>query len=715
MVNGLQNDSFLKLGNKDNKEVFKLKSEVLKKHFVALGSSGSGKTVLCKSIIEEAALLKIPSIIVDPQGDLASLAIMEDDTQSDIKERFSKEIRVTIFTPTSSKGIPICINPLKLPKSELENEDKVSIINQISNAICKLVGYDLEKDDGKSAQAVLFLIFDYCYKNKIELKNFDNLIDIIKNIPEKIKTDVSQFIDSKQDFDKLIKKVKFLTIGEKELLFEFGVPLDIPILLGIEDNNNKKENENKKTQISVIYLNTLESAEDKEFFVSMLATKLYEWMLSNPKKDVQALFYIDEISTFLPAGAIKPISKPILTLLYKQARKYGVSCLMSTQNPGDVDYKAFSQIGTWAIGRLTTDQDREKVKDALKSISKDNFQKEITENLPSLQPGNFILFCPDMEKNIIKLKVRKIYTKHLTLTEKDVKDLTTEELRKHYGPFFIQKNKNSIISNQKIDVQNWNEEVETKSTSLSGFHPKLYLNKFFSEKKAIEIIKKKIEQKLPLFSSKKTIAEIKLILEPIICAKVKKSDRNLFLKKIKSYEIFFDLHSYNFVDILKNKKYFGIKEMLNLENDEIKTLQEIIVNGEISISKLMARLEFDNKRIQKALSNLKKSKLITSQIYSNQEIFTTLFDLVMPSSLTEIDQKSIKYDSSLKKPKEEAKMIKQDIDKISRILNCWYKNCEIVESCIVYCPVFEAKIIDEKGREEVAFLNAYNGKMVFSK
>jgi hypothetical protein len=159
------------IGYADN-NVFSLPIETFKKHFVALGASGSGKTIICKTIIEEAILQNIPSIIVDPQGDLVSLAVLDENAPEDVKIKF-KNANITIFTPTSSKGIPICINPLKLPSADLEYEDLVSILNQISNAICELVGLDIEKDEGKSVQAVFFLILKYCYDYKIELSNFN--------------------------------------------------------------------------------------------------------------------------------------------------------------------------------------------------------------------------------------------------------------------------------------------------------------------------------------------------------------------------------------------------------------------------------------------------------------------------------------------------------------------------------------------------------------
>ena len=47
--------------------------------------------------------------------------------------------------------------------------------------------------------------------------------------------------------------------------------------------------------------------------------------------------------------------------LMKQARAFGVGVVLSTQNPVDVDYKALSNAGTWFIGKLGTDQDKQRL------------------------------------------------------------------------------------------------------------------------------------------------------------------------------------------------------------------------------------------------------------------------------------------------------------------------------------------------------------------
>ena len=39
--------------------------------------------------------------------------------------------------------------------------------------------------------------------------------------------------------------------------------------------------------------------------------------------------------------------------------------VLATQNPVDLDYKGLANMGTWLVGKLQTDQDRERLRDGL--------------------------------------------------------------------------------------------------------------------------------------------------------------------------------------------------------------------------------------------------------------------------------------------------------------------------------------------------------------
>jgi DNA helicase HerA-like ATPase len=60
---------------KKGEEQFLLPSTTFLTHAAILGASGSGKTVVCKSIVEEAIRSGIPIIAVDPKGDIGALGI----------------------------------------------------------------------------------------------------------------------------------------------------------------------------------------------------------------------------------------------------------------------------------------------------------------------------------------------------------------------------------------------------------------------------------------------------------------------------------------------------------------------------------------------------------------------------------------------------------------------------------------------------------------
>jgi hypothetical protein len=215
-----------------------------------------------------------------------------------------------------------------------------------------------------------------------------------------------------------------LDVGARRLLFHEGLPIDIDMLLG---RGERAPAPAGKTRVSVIYLNTLHSQEDKDFFVAALTERVYAWMLKNPSAEPQALFYIDEVAPFVPPVR-KPACKPGLSLLFKQARKYGVCCLMATQNPGDVDYKAMAQFGTWALGRLTTRQDLKKVEPIVKSMAPEQ-SDEIMAALPARRPGEFSVLSPDHFDDVPTLTTRWLYSAHETLDEDRIETLADQRWR----------------------------------------------------------------------------------------------------------------------------------------------------------------------------------------------------------------------------------------------------------------------------------------------
>lgn len=115
-----------------------------------------------------------------------------------------------------------------------------------------------------------------------------------------------------------------------------------------------------KPRASIFSISHLSDTE-RMFFVSMLLNEILGWMRTQPgTSSLRAILYMDEIFGYFPPVKNPPSKAPLLTLL-KQARAFGLGVVLSTQNPVDLDYKGLANTGTWFIGRLQTEGDKQRV------------------------------------------------------------------------------------------------------------------------------------------------------------------------------------------------------------------------------------------------------------------------------------------------------------------------------------------------------------------
>ena len=398
----------------------------LARHMAIIGSSGSGKTVTAKVLVEEAALAGIPVICVDPQGDIASLALpgnAEDvaaqgvANAADRIEAYRNSVEVVTFTPSSSAGVPICLNPLHFELEGKNEEERVREQSFAAKEIAQLLGYDSGAKDTAFVESFLELVFGWCHHNNRRLRDFSDLATFIKSLPPDLAKRAHDLI-SKSQLETIMRQVNTLTVGARKLMFTHGTPLDIPTLIQGEDGT---------TRVSIIYLNTLGTQEEKEFFVAELAGRIYDWMLENPSKDPQLILYIDEVAPFLPPVK-KPACKEILETLLRQARKYGVSCLLATQSPGDIDYKSLGQVGTLALGRLSTQQDQKKVEKMIKSLSPATADAAMGK-LATMESGTFLILSPDQFPEPRMLRTRWLLTEHRTIDEENLDSIISNSTR----------------------------------------------------------------------------------------------------------------------------------------------------------------------------------------------------------------------------------------------------------------------------------------------
>jgi hypothetical protein len=113
---------------------------------------------------------------------------------------------------------------------------------------------------------------------------------------------------------------------------------------------------------------------------------------------------MDEVFGYLPPHpGNPPTKKPMLSLL-KQARAFGLGLVLATQNPVDLDYKALSNAGTWFIGRMQADRDKQRLLDGLEGVQvgqKGPSRSELDHIISALKSRVFLLHNVHEDRPVI--------------------------------------------------------------------------------------------------------------------------------------------------------------------------------------------------------------------------------------------------------------------------------------------------------------------------
>ncbi|HSF51448.1 MAG TPA: hypothetical protein VLA74_11865 [Nitrososphaeraceae archaeon] len=211
-------------------------------------------------------------------------------------------------------------------------------------------------------------------------KDFD-LAELIKAIldPQMTKVgvlDIESFFPSKGRFGLVMSLNNLLTSPNFSSWMD-GIDLDIGNIL---------YDKSGKPNVSIFSISHLNDNE-RMFFVTLLLNQILSWVRAQSgTMSLRSILYIDEIYGYLPPIANPPSKQPLMTLL-KQARAFGLGVVLATQNPVDLDYKGLSNTGTWLIGRLQTEQDRDRILDGLVGVSQNGNKIGNRKNIEQLISG----------------------------------------------------------------------------------------------------------------------------------------------------------------------------------------------------------------------------------------------------------------------------------------------------------------------------------------
>lgn len=371
-------------------------------HALCVGMTGSGKTGLCLDLIEEAAIDGIPSLLIDPKGDLANLLLTfpelrpEDfapwvnpdearqagrtvaahaaqqadlwrkglarwDQDGDRIRRLREAAEFVIYTPGSHTGLPLSIlssfaapGAAVLADAEVLRERNQSTVGSLLG----LLGRDA--DPTRSREAVfLATLFQQAWQAGRDLDLPALIHEVQTPAFSRVGVmEVETFYPAKDRFV-LATALNALLAAPGFDAWLAGDPLDLPRMLYSPSG---------RPRVAICSIAHLGEAE-RMFFVTLLLNQVLGWMRTQSgTTSLRALVYMDEIYGYFPPVANPPSKRPLLTLL-KQARAFGVGMVLATQNPVDLDYKGLANIGTWFLGRLQTDRDKQRVLDGLEGAA----------------------------------------------------------------------------------------------------------------------------------------------------------------------------------------------------------------------------------------------------------------------------------------------------------------------------------------------------------
>jgi DNA helicase HerA-like ATPase len=371
-------------------------------HAVIVGMTGSGKTGLAVGLLEEAAIDGIPVIAIDPKGDLGNLllafpdlaaadfepwidpaeaaraghspaqhaaalaqrwreGLAEWDQEPARVARFADAAERVLYTPGSTAGRPLAALRSLAPPAPTLLADSEALRERVLGTVSSLLGLArIDADPLRSREHVLLsTLVERAWREGRSL----DLTDLVREVQRPPVSqvgalDLETFFPS-SDRVQLALALNQVIASPAFAAWSEGDPLEIPRLLYTDQGRPK---------LSVISIAHLSDAE-RMFAVTLLLSEIVGWMRTQPgSASLRAILYMDEVFGFFPPVSNPSSKTPMLTLL-KQARAYGLGVVLATQNPVDLDYKGLANAGTWFLGRLQTERDKERVLEGLEGAS----------------------------------------------------------------------------------------------------------------------------------------------------------------------------------------------------------------------------------------------------------------------------------------------------------------------------------------------------------
>jgi hypothetical protein len=307
--------------------------------------------VFLKRVVEEAALLGIPSIVLDGANDLSRLGAAWperpagfSDADAQKARRYHEQTEVVVWTPGAPKGNPMRLKPRPdFTATSSDPEERAEELRAaIEIATTSIADMIVKGSAGAAAKQTAIL--------KATLRHFARRGGTIQDFVRFLREPPDDVIEPYEKGDRIARELSELLHAEIEndpLVGGSGTALDPALLFRAPAPD--------KTRVSVLNLVGLTSYDQKRRFVDQLAATLFSWIKKNPAPagGLLGLVVIDEAKDFVPSGKSVP-GKENLIRLAAQARKYGLGLLFATQEPKSIEHSIVSNCSTLLAGKMAS-------------------------------------------------------------------------------------------------------------------------------------------------------------------------------------------------------------------------------------------------------------------------------------------------------------------------------------------------------------------------
>lgn len=336
----------------------------LKRHVIVAGATGSGKTGLVVTLVEEALLAGISTVVIDVKGDLANLGLTSRSFDAadfgrwsphghadgaaaaeawrggieaaGLEERYREfaGVQVDVYTPGSSAGRPIDVFSRLRPPTV----DQAAHASRAAVTLLGLAGLDRDTLDPETVLVSSLILHAWEQDQPLDLPSLVGHIQspsfstigamaVDDFLPPAARMRVAMALNG------LLASPSFATLMH-------GRPLDWSQLF--------PDGETRCAVFSVAHLGPR--------LRDTVVTRLLDAVRLDDGGTRVGLVVLDEAGEFIPSNGRPSTHEPILRCLHEGPGR-GFGMVLAAGNPYEVDHRAFGSAATWYIGRLGMSRD----------------------------------------------------------------------------------------------------------------------------------------------------------------------------------------------------------------------------------------------------------------------------------------------------------------------------------------------------------------------